>query len=400
MRAFVLADDLTGAADTGLPFVSVGLTARVLLGEDDPAEADVLVVSTETRNLPREAALARVGEWAGRLARFSGGQLLVKKIDSTLRGWIGAEIRVLLDALPPAHTAWIVPAYPAQGRRMRGGVYTVHDVPLHQTEFARDVPGCGDDSAVLPLLEAQLGERIGFVSSDVLAEGSEAIGEAAERDGRRAVLFDAWTDEELDRIVAAGQQTMSPVLWTGSAGLATALARRLAAGRLAKGEGSRVVLPPSAGPVVLIAGSRNPATLRQLAFVRERVPLRHLTLDADGEIAPAPVILLTVGEEPGTGDADELAVASRLGAAAARLIARNGSDRLILTGGDTAAATLRHLEAKSLEILGAVEEGIPLLRIAGGKANGALAVTKAGGFGSPSSLYNAFTRLVGLEESV
>ena len=400
MRAFVLADDLTGAADTGLPFVRAGLSARVLLGDDafeNVGDADVLVASTETRNLPPDAAGAIISEWARRLAGLSGEPLMIKKIDSTLRGWIGAEIKTLLDALPTACTAWIVPAYPAQGRRMQGGLYTVRGVPLHRTEFARDVLGCAEDSVVPALLQTQMGERIGFVSSDVLAEGPEAVGEAVERarrEGQRAILFDTWTDEDLDRIVAAGQRARPPILWAGSAGLANALARHLAAG-----DGSRVVVPPSPGPVVLVAGSRNPATLRQIAFLRDRVDIGQLTLADAGENASAPHYLLTVGEEPGTGHADELAVASQLGAAAARVITRCGSERLILTGGDTAAATLRHLDARSLEILGAVEEGIPLLRIAGGAADGALAVTKAGGFGSPSSLYAAFARLTQQEES-
>lgn len=395
MRAFVLADDLTGAADTGLPFVRAGLSARVLLAEGARADADVLVVSTETRNLSREAAVTRLGAWAKRLADLPGGPIRIKKIDSTLRGGIGVEIRAVLDVLAPAPVAWIVPAYPGQGRQMRGGVYSVHGTPLHQTEFVRDVQGCAEHSLVPALLETQMGERIGFVSCDVLAEGSDAIEEAverAQREGRRAVLFDTLTDEDLDGIVAAGQRARSPVLWAGSAGLAKALARRLSR----SGGTIPPFVPPSSGPVVLVAGSRNPATLQQIAFLRERVALDQRTLaDAGGSIASAPHYLLTVGEGPGSHGRDELAVASRLGAAGARLITQHGSERLILTGGDTAAATLRHLDAQSLVILGAVEEGIPLLQIIGGAANGALAVTKAGGFGSPSALHNAFARLAG-----
>jgi hypothetical protein len=47
-----------------------------------------------------------------------------------------------------------------------------------------------------------------------------------------------------------------------------------------------------------------------------------------------------------------------------------------------------------LDIVGRVEEGVPLLKIVGGVADGALAATKAGGFGSPATLYNAVAALL------
>jgi uncharacterized protein YgbK (DUF1537 family) len=77
------------------------------------------------------------------------------------------------------------------------------------------------------------------------------------------------------------------------------------------------------------------------------------------------------------------------------VIARSESTRLVLTGGDIAAATCAGLNVEALQIVDQVEEGMPLLRVGGGLADGAMVVTKAGGFGSPSSLHNAFQRLVG-----
>ena len=238
-RAYVIADDLTGAADTGLPFWSRGLSATVLpLAADDavlPNTADVVVLSTETRGGSEAEASATVGRLAGRLAPrlacVAPPPLLYKKVDSTLRGWVGAEVRALLDALP-GYAAWVVPSYPKLGRRMENGVYTVHGRPLAQTEFARDISGCPPDSRVVPLLETQIGERVGFVPFEILAEPPDAIAEYARRQTchrrqTRVVLFDAATDEQIARIVAAGDLAGSPVLWVGSAGLAGPLAARL-----------------------------------------------------------------------------------------------------------------------------------------------------------------------------
>ena len=94
-RAFVLADDLTGAADTALPFFGRGLSARIVLDADQPLpNADVLVLSTESRNVSEAEAIERVRHAAQRLRPMLAGSapsLVYKKIDSTLRGWVGAE---------------------------------------------------------------------------------------------------------------------------------------------------------------------------------------------------------------------------------------------------------------------------------------------------------------------
>ena len=55
----ILADDFTGALDTGVQFAACGIPTRVVVGEqvDFAAnDAAVLVVDTETRHLPATEA--------------------------------------------------------------------------------------------------------------------------------------------------------------------------------------------------------------------------------------------------------------------------------------------------------------------------------------------------------
>jgi uncharacterized protein YgbK (DUF1537 family) len=419
-RAYVLADDLTGAADTALPFFGRGLSARIVLDADQPLpNADVLVFSTESRNMSEAEAIERVRHAAQRLRPMLAGSapsLVYKKIDSTLRGWVGAEIRTLLNELPSSHVAWIVPSYPEQGRQMRGGVYTVRGVPLHQTEFARQIVGGLSDERVVPLLERQMGEAVGFVDDSALGDGREAIrneAEQARQDGRRAVLFDAASNEHIEQIVDAGLLSGAPpILWVGSAGLAHALARRLGTGERVSG----VAPVPNAGSgsVFLVAGSQSKVTREQVALLKDRLNPWHRTVPPDrslgfeemNDLLSAPATrryyLLTLpGEQDAAAtpvnvplDDRTLTAADRLGWVAALLIRGIGSRRLVLTGGDTAHAVCQHLGARSLEIVGRVEEGVPLLKIVGGVADGALAATKAGGFGSPATLYNAVAALL------
>lgn len=413
-KALIIADDLTGAADTGLQFRNQGFSVHVSLTARIPEAdigADVHVLSTETRNSSRSAVKGTLHALAGQIflnLRTSESwyslPLLYKKIDSTLRGWIGTEIKALLDYLP-SYTAWIVPAYPKQGRCMERGFYTIHGKPLHETEFvAQIVGGCGD-SQVLPLLERQMGTTLGLIECSTLAEGPEAIRAAvrrAHRQGRRAILFDAGTDEHLHRIAEAGKRSDRGILWVGSAGLAQAMAEQVLA---SGGSGSKLELPSLAsGGVIIAAGSQNPTALRQVAFLKERVAMmRHCVVlhsppeqrEDIADLHGTQHHLLTLPEADPAHLPSEtrLNMAGILGKCASELVKQTNSRRLILTGGDTAAATFRCLDVSFLEIIGAVEEAMPLLQVSGGPADGALAVTKAGGFGSEASLYNAFRAL-------
>lgn len=55
MVLLIIADDFTGALDTGVQFAARGIKTRVVVGADAALthqNADVLVVDTETRHLP------------------------------------------------------------------------------------------------------------------------------------------------------------------------------------------------------------------------------------------------------------------------------------------------------------------------------------------------------------
>jgi DNA-binding transcriptional regulator YiaG len=191
VRALVIADDLTGAGDAGLAFRKQGLSVWVSLaarGGEHGAAPDALVLSTGTRNRSESDAGAVLRGLAERVAQTledpapgSTPPLVYKKIDSTLRGWVGTEIKALLDHVPvPA--AWVVPSYPKQGRRLEGGVYTVHGRPLHETEFAKEVCPVPADSRVQTLLDAA-GEELNVRRAAPTRERFESALDTLEADG-------------------------------------------------------------------------------------------------------------------------------------------------------------------------------------------------------------------------
>ncbi|NLO37654.1 MAG: four-carbon acid sugar kinase family protein, partial [Clostridiaceae bacterium] len=94
-----LADDLTGALDAGVQLLDFGYSVSVCLTHGDLAgeTADILVLDSESRNIPPAAATEQVRRGLVRL-NAAGRDLVYKKIDSTLRGNIGSELAALLDA--------------------------------------------------------------------------------------------------------------------------------------------------------------------------------------------------------------------------------------------------------------------------------------------------------------
>src|ERR671917_1787885 len=94
----VIADDLTGAADTGVQFVHAGYPTAVFFRATEILEDDLDAVSfdTDSRAMPAGFAARRVLD-AAHLAR--GTRIVYKKLDSTLRGNIAAELAAALGGV-------------------------------------------------------------------------------------------------------------------------------------------------------------------------------------------------------------------------------------------------------------------------------------------------------------
>ena len=161
MIDFFLADDLSGALDAAAAFDHAGRRVRiVLVGEAWEVEPDddVIAVTTETRNAPPPLAAETVRR-AIEHGQAKGARLVYKKIDSTLRGPVAAELGALADALPKARILF-APANPRVGRTVRDGVLLVRGTPVAETEFARDPMSPVRESAIRRLLGNSASDRV------------------------------------------------------------------------------------------------------------------------------------------------------------------------------------------------------------------------------------------------
>lgn len=367
----ILADDLTSAGDGAAPFRRAGHDARILLST--PAAAPrhavgVTAVDLGTRALDEEAASMRTLR-AARLFAESG--LLFKTVDSTLRGHVATEVRAAWTA-SRRRAVIIAPGFPVEGRVTIRGVQYVRGIPVHESDFARDPAHpvrCSDLAALFP---------------DAVQVGPHQAAELPELTGSGGLIVcSAETDSDLDRVVAAVPR-LDDVLWVGSPGLAAALARRCA-----RAGGAASVPAPARRPLVVV-GSANPVTRRQLAALRARVDVQGITVTGDPGPAvkalsglTAPVLTLRTPDERRAPPTARALVCSM--AAVVRALAEEHTvDAFVVTGGETAANVLPALGASGIRLQDEPEPGV-----ARGTLLGRLplpVLIKAGGFGDDATL--------------
>jgi uncharacterized protein YgbK (DUF1537 family) len=386
-RLLVIADDLTGALDTGVQFVLAGVRTIVapyayLRAALRGGETPVLVVDTESRHLPPRRAAHRVAACV-RAARARGIGRFFKKTDSTLRGNIGAELAALLSA-SGGHELFFVPALPKAGRTTRSGIQLVDGVPLHETGFARDPRDPVRGGSIEAIVGSQC--RIPVVTVGRGVDPAAAL----TRGGQPIIVaFDAETDGDLEAIADRLALQGAPRLTAGCSGFAAFLPRLHG---LPAGPTSPLALRP---PLLVVSGSLHERSLEQVREAERRGTPSY-------EIDPGSIT------RPGSRSATARAIGERLRERGVMIVrspeARsplpNGAMTLLremgrlvdmvaeatvvptiaVFGGDTAFAAVEALGIRALEPLGEISQGVVVSR-AEGKHGALRLVTKAGGFG-------------------
>lgn len=386
-RVAVVADDLTGAADAGVGFLRAGLSATVTWTGELPADrTDVLAIDTATRRLDAGQATAICGRVVAGL-REAGVLTLYKKIDSTLRGQIGAEVAATLDAWHEGAPAIVAPAFPATGRITSGGRQYVNGAGLGSVPDLLRAAGLQTTLATL---------------ADVRGGGLGQLLKAQLGSGNRAIVCDAETAADLRTIAEAGAGLETPVVWVGSAGLAHHLQPVL--GLTPSKQSSDPRLPD--GPALVAVGSVSPIARKQAADLvasgvvhigipvpvlagTDRSAWTSLALRISGLLGRGRDVVVTIDADGREGVDDE-----RLTQALGELVrpCADQAGALIATGGDTAAGILAAWDITALRLIDELEPGVPLS--AGVRSGREISVvTKAGAFGGTGTLTSARAKL-------
>ena len=405
----IIADDFTGALDTGVQFAARGIRTRVTVAPDvdfAACEMDVLLVNTETRHLPAAKAYDIVAELTARAQR-AGVRYIYKKTDSALRGNIGAELAAVLNASGCKRLPFL-PAFPQLGRLTRGGVHYVDGIPVTESPFGADPFEPVRHSVVTELIAEQC---------TVPAKSFPALEENAALPRDEGILvFDA---ADLNDLYRTGRRLLDQDglhIAAGCAGFGTVLPELLHLGT----ETVRT-LPQLDPRLLVVCGSVNPITLVQLdraesaGFTRLRLTPRQKLEPGywqcgEGKawlarieqmLADNPHFIietndlggnqLTADYAAGLGiDRETLRVriAGSLGCLVGELFTSPALGTLLLTGGDTLLQCMNCVGVKELEPICELEKGVVLASFTYRGCTRHV-ITKSGGFGQE----NLFTDL-------
>ena len=224
----IIADDLTGANDTSLHFFLKGCNTKILTTETEIPEdikgTNVWAIQTESKNAAPEEAYRKVYRATKFLTETLKVEHLYKKIDSTLRGNIAAEITAVLDA-SDYEAAIVIPAFPNEGRITVGGYHLVKGVPIERTEFARDPKYPIYESHIptslkfgLPEKDKNLVDLIDFSTvkqgaGPILARLNELISK-----GKKIIVVDSVSTVDIEQVLLAVKKCPKRILTCGSAG--------------------------------------------------------------------------------------------------------------------------------------------------------------------------------------
>ncbi|MDC7716580.1 four-carbon acid sugar kinase family protein [Vogesella sp. DC21W] len=343
LQISVLADDLTSAADGAAPFVEAGFRATLGRGQLPSRLASVVTVDSGARSASPQDAAAMVAHLTRQLAPRP---LLYKTVDSTLRGHVTVELEACFKA-SGRKTVVFAPAFPAAGRTTIGGIQYVDGVPVAESVYGCDPVHPAQHSALAALLP------------DCIPH---------------AILLDACTQDELDAQVAAVADPES-VLWVGSPGMAIALAKRFA-----PKQATPQVTPFIPGDPLVVIGSANPRSQQQADYLQQRTGVALL-------------------RAPGLRLSNPIEVLQHLAQAAAQTLSDPRFGALMVSGGDTMAAILDHLDIQEFEVLQELAPGFPLGHAMLPQGRTLLLAMKAGGFGGDDALEHALKQLQCLTSS-
>jgi uncharacterized protein YgbK (DUF1537 family) len=414
-----IADDFTGATDLCNTLVRRGMRTVQLTDVPAPgtevADAEAVVVALKSRTIPVAEAIEKSLAALAWLEAAGARQILFKycsTFDSTDAGNIGPVAEALMAALG-ADLTLFCPAFPEAGRTIYRGYLFVGDVLLSESGM-RDHPLTPmRDPSLVRVLQRQSRGRVGLVPVATVARGAEAIRAAfaeLRQDGFRHAVVDAIEDRHLEAIGAAAADFE---LITGGSGIALGLPENFRRKGLLGNTAAADSLPAISGGAAVLSGSCSPATIAQVAYMRDRAPM--FTIDpiavAEGRdmaeealdwakplLGDRPILISATAPPETVAEVQRRLGRERAGAlveetlaAIAGGLAAKGARRFVIAGGETAGAIVQALGVTGLRIGRQIDPGVPWT-ISLGEPALALAL-KSGNFGAPDFFIRAFSVL-------
>lgn len=398
----VVADDFTGANDTGVKLTERGTPVEVVFSALNLDSNSSCVIDTETRNEKSSVAYGKVKDIMGTIS-INNYDVVYKKVDSTLRGNISDEIAAVVDIYHPDYVVFD-PALPSMGRTVVNGNLLVNGKHLKDTEFAHDPIKPIRTENIVDILKEKVNPKlIRFYDLDELHQDNLILDLS-----KKYFCFDTKSDTDFTQIISLFKDLKGKILWIGSAGLIESLTSN-----------QKEYLP-----AIGLVGSVSQKNREQLHYAEENginlisLPIyeiyslgnykkyvdRAIRLLNDNK----DVVLMSSAsynradlvktkesfEKDGIkGDQLEEIIQTILAGICRQVVEKHKVSGIYVTGGATAHGLLNMVKAERTIVKEEIALGMPLLQIKGGEFDGINIISKAGAFGDSSFLVFALKKL-------
>ncbi len=425
----IIADDVTGAADSAARCHHAGLTVAIDLFPTGGTPSSQLfsttavALSTDSRFLPPPIAAERVSAIVANFVRqFTGVEPTdqpirwYKKIDSTLRGNIGAELAAMLPLVTPdgcIAQAIVAPAFPAQQRTLVDGYLRYAQLPPHALHLPT-------------LLTEQCALSVTTISLATVRAGFDLLQKAlldAQAAGQTLIVVDAESEQDLECLTVATACTLPHALFCGSAGLVGVLAaqmvRQLGSPSSVESDSGQLVtdaltIAESANrhhPMLAVVGSGSSVAQQQVDYLRG---ISAVTVWEVDPTTPASPLAETLKESPqrtvdrsahNAKETQTIALhlptpaanvtlegplarqyAATLANAALTLIDQHRPETVVIVGGDTAVHLLQRMGIRQLRVLEELLPGMPVTVGRDSQGRAYRIILKAGNHGDVTTL--------------
>ena len=386
-KLLVLADDFTGALDSGVKFAQKGVATRVLMDASEllreAEHTEVIVVHLPTRHLPAKQAYDIVYD----VVRTAAPVIphILKKTDSILRGNVGSELAAVRRASGERMLAFF-PAYPEMGRVTSNGVQRLDGVPIQDTVFGQDPFEPVRESDVCAIIGAQSDENLMVCPQGVVPP----------EDFSGIAVFDGETNEQMRIAAHLLKEHGGMRVIAGCAGIASVLPEVLQL------KCKSLPAEEPTGHLFVVCGSMNLISLNQIAYAEQR-GFPRVDLDEKGKCSPffceseayrallgkliefdragRPFILSTGCTEDRTNvDSARTHVADICASLVKALIDCGSRATMMVTGGDTLYAIMERMGLRRIDPIRELAPGV-VLSATQYRGERHLFISKSGGFG-------------------
>lgn len=418
MKLLIIADDFTGALDTGVQLSKNNISTCVYVNsehiKDNNTNAQVVVVNGNLRHLKPKDAFVKTQEILKKL--YKDGLYVYLKTDSVLRGNISAVFAAAIEYMNMP--LYFIPAFPALMRTTKNATAYLNGDLLENSVFANDPRTPATTSNIHEILNRDYDIKICDINIEKTHSilNSESDFEAKENE---VYLFDCENDEQLFEIGDLINDKDGYHFTAGCAGFAATFTKHI------DFEEKKFEITKSNEPVLFISGSANAVTFAQLQYAKEcNFPVfclcdefNSILNDNTGESNlknmgesslfcnmldnaltnlqnGKSVIFATATNKNELLDIEYLHKIGKNDEQIHNCIAQYTSNlvksildnskicNIVVFGGDMVAAILEKLDVSKVTAAGEIATGVPLcqINVLGRTIN---LVTKSGGFGEP-----------------